>query len=108
MLVKPKTGDVVYVDSRASVQFGGNRALIFRVTKVCDKPTYYGWAWLTGYVLDRAGAAVDRREIFVLTDGLRLLTSAATAVAPKRTAKPVKQAKANERSRKATTTNHKI
>lgn len=73
----PKPGDVLHVDSDASVQFSGDRALIFRVIKVCDRPTYDGWVWLTGYSLDRAGNAVDRREIFVQRAGLRMITPAA-------------------------------
>lgn len=67
----PKPGDVVYVNRQASVQFGGDRALVFRVIKVSDQPTYYGWIWLTGYVLDEAGNALDRREIFVQHGGLQ-------------------------------------
>ncbi|MFG1954315.1 hypothetical protein [Micromonospora sp. NPDC048830] len=61
---------MLYVDRLASVQFGGDRALIFRVIKVCEQPTYHGWIWLTGYVLDRAGNARDRREIYVQAAGL--------------------------------------
>ena len=66
----PKPGDVLYVGRQASVQFGGDRALVFRVIRVDDRPTYHGWIWLTGYTLDRAGNALDRREIFVQRDGL--------------------------------------
>ncbi|WP_243706350.1 hypothetical protein [Micromonospora sp. KC721] len=76
--MKLKPGDVVHVGADASVQFGGERSLIFRVIKVCDQPTYHGWVWLTGYVLDRAGNAIDRREIYVQRAGLWLLTPAAT------------------------------
>ncbi|WP_243707786.1 hypothetical protein [Micromonospora sp. KC606] len=53
--------------------------MIFRVIKVCDQPSYHGWVWLTGYVLDRTGKAVDRREIYVQSAGLRLITPAAAA-----------------------------
>jgi hypothetical protein len=73
-LVDPKPGEVIRIDGRASVQFGADRALIFRVTKVSDAPTYCGWVWLAGYVLDDEGQAVERREIFVQRSGLRLLT----------------------------------
>ncbi|MEQ4300544.1 hypothetical protein ABNF97_03975 [Plantactinospora sp. B6F1] len=62
---------------RASVQFAGDQALIFRVVKVDPKPTYHGWAWITGYVLDQAGQAVDRREIFVQPAGLQILRTPA-------------------------------
>ncbi|MDM4722124.1 hypothetical protein QTQ03_21960 [Micromonospora sp. WMMA1363] len=76
----PKPGDVLLVGSDASVQFSGERSLIFRVIKVCDRATYHGWVWLLGYALDRAGNAVDRREIYVQRAGLRQLTSAAAPV----------------------------
>ncbi|MEV4756014.1 hypothetical protein AB0J86_13000 [Micromonospora sp. NPDC049559] len=68
----PKPGDTIIVDGRASVQFAGDRALLFRVVSVPDWATYHGWCWLVGYVLDRTGQAVERRQIFVQTDGLRL------------------------------------
>ncbi|MFJ6196542.1 hypothetical protein [Micromonospora sp. NPDC092111] len=69
--VVPEPGDVLYVNRDASVQFSGDRALIFRVIKVSDQPTYHGWVWLTGYVLDQTGNALDRREIYVRKTGLR-------------------------------------
>lgn len=69
----PRPGDVVRIGREASVQFAGERSLILRVTVVCDRPTYQGWAWLTGYVLDAEGQAVDRREVFVQVAGVRLL-----------------------------------
>ncbi|WP_430782967.1 hypothetical protein [Actinoplanes sp. G11-F43] len=59
------------VDGRASVQFGGGRGLVFRVISIGAKPTYEGWAWITGYVLDRDGNAIERRKIFVQYEGLR-------------------------------------
>lgn len=68
-----RPGDVLLVDRNASVQFAGDRALLLRVISVCDKPTYRGWCWLTGYVIDRTGQALERREIFVQTAGLRLV-----------------------------------
>jgi hypothetical protein len=70
--VVPKPGEVLKVDGRASVQFGGDRRLVLRVTSVSDKPTYDGWAWITGCVLNRRGEAVERRELFVQLDGLQL------------------------------------
>jgi hypothetical protein len=68
---RPSPGDLLVVDVRASVQFGGDRALTFRVVSVCDQPTYAGWIWLTGYVLDRRGEATAKREIYVQLAGLR-------------------------------------
>ncbi len=71
--MNPKAGQILIVDRRASVQFNGANALIFRVIRVSNQPTYDGWAWINGYVLDpEAGEAVARREIFVLRGGLRL------------------------------------
>lgn len=67
----PKPGEVVYVDRRASVQFSGDRALIFRMTAVPNWETYDGWVWLRGYVLTPSGQAVAQREIFVQVEGLR-------------------------------------
>ncbi|MBO4210231.1 hypothetical protein GSF22_30190 [Micromonospora echinofusca] len=67
----PRPGDVVLVDGRASVQFAGARGFLFRVISVSDQPTYHGWAWLTGYLLDRTGQATGKREIFVQPAGLR-------------------------------------
>ncbi|GIG85977.1 hypothetical protein [Plantactinospora endophytica] len=67
----PRPGMVLYVGAAASVQFGGGRAMLFRVTRVCQLPTYHGWCWLTGYSLDEHGDAVQRREIFVQLAGLR-------------------------------------
>ncbi|GAB3818027.1 hypothetical protein [Micromonospora zhanjiangensis] len=66
-------GEVFRIDARASVQFSGDCALTFRVTAVPDMPTYDGWIWLTGYVLDDQGQAIDRREIFVQRAGLHRL-----------------------------------
>ncbi|MEW2378824.1 hypothetical protein AB0883_22365 [Micromonospora sp. NPDC047812] len=79
---RPSPGDLLIVDGRASVQFAGDRALTFRVVSVCDQPTYAGWIWLTGYVLNRRGEATDKREIYVQLAGLRPATSASI---PRRT-----------------------
>ncbi|MEV4758596.1 hypothetical protein AB0J86_26315 [Micromonospora sp. NPDC049559] len=65
-------GDVVVVDGRASVQFADDRAIVLRIVRVPDWETYHGWCWLTGYVLDRRGDAVERRDVFVQPAGLRL------------------------------------
>ncbi|WP_225853782.1 hypothetical protein [Micromonospora sp. AMSO31t] len=69
--MRPEPGDLLRIDGGASVQFAGDRALTFRVVSVCPRPAYTGWVWLTGYVLDRRGQAVDRREVFVQLAGLR-------------------------------------
>lgn len=67
----PHPGDVLVVDHEASVQFSGRRQLRLRVISVCEKPTYQGWAWVNGYVLNDAGVAIDRRKVFVRLAGLR-------------------------------------
>jgi hypothetical protein len=78
----PQPGDLVIVGRRASVQFGGDRAIILRVTRVHDWPTYDGWVWLGGYVLDRRGEAVDRRDVFVQHAGLRSVPAARRGATP--------------------------
>jgi hypothetical protein len=65
----PKPGEELWIDREASVQFLRQR-FRFRVISVCPKPTYRGWAWVTGYQLDDRGNAVSKREIFVQLAGL--------------------------------------
>ncbi|TDC66618.1 hypothetical protein E1258_02120 [Micromonospora sp. KC207] len=69
--VRPAPGDLLIVDGRASVQFAGDRTLTFRVASVPDLPTYHGWIWLSGYVLDRRNLATAKRESYVQLAGLR-------------------------------------
>ncbi|MFG1673644.1 hypothetical protein [Micromonospora sp. NPDC049282] len=69
--MRPQPGDLLRVDGHASVQFGGDRALTFRVVAVGPELAYTGWTWLTGYVLDRRAVATAKREIFVQLAGLR-------------------------------------
>lgn len=69
--VPPQPGDLLVIDGRASVQFAGDRALLLRVTAVSQTPTYHGWIWLSGYVVDQSGHATDKREIYVQLAGLR-------------------------------------
>jgi hypothetical protein len=63
---------VLQVTSAASVQFA--TPILFRVIRVHDWPTYTGWVWLDGYQLNAAGDAVERRSIFVQTEGLRTVS----------------------------------
>jgi hypothetical protein len=67
----PKPGDVLLLDRRASVQFVTG-ALLFRVIRIDERPTYDGWFWLVGYSLDEYGKAIERRQLFVQWTGLRL------------------------------------
>ncbi|MEH1094273.1 hypothetical protein [Micromonospora sp. CPCC 205739] len=69
--MRPSPGDLLIIDGRASVQFAGERALMLNVVSVCDRPTYAGWVWLTGYVINRAGRATAKREVYVQFAGLR-------------------------------------
>ncbi|GAB3814183.1 hypothetical protein [Micromonospora zhanjiangensis] len=87
--MNPQTGDVVRIGAAASVQFGGDRALLMRVTSVDPKPTYHGWIWLTGYVLDHTGEAINKREVFVQVAGLHYVHRApARPVRPTRPPAP--------------------
>jgi hypothetical protein len=67
----PRPGDVVFVGSAASVQFGGDRAITVRVIRVDPRPTYAGYAWLDAYALGPDGYAMVRRSIYVQVAGLR-------------------------------------
>lgn len=70
--MRPRSGDVLLVGRAASVQFAV--PIMARVIRVHDWQTYHGWIWLDIYELDSAGEAVDRRSIFVQTEGLRKAT----------------------------------
>ena len=70
-MLLPRSGDVLHLTRAASVQFA--EPILFRVIRVHDWPTYYGWVWLDGYELNSAGDAVERRSIFVQLSGLRQL-----------------------------------
>jgi hypothetical protein len=72
-------GTVLHIGGECSVQFAGGRALRLRLVSVDDKPTYPGWVWLTGYVLDARGDATARREVYVRRAGIRVVP-APTAV----------------------------
>ncbi|WFE36009.1 hypothetical protein [Micromonospora sp. WMMD975] len=91
----PQPGDLLRIDGRASVQFGGDRALTFRVVSVGPELTHLGWLWLTGYVVDRRGLATAKREVFVQLAGLR---PAAAPAYPRRAAQCRVQANSVEAS----------
>lgn len=69
----PVVGEVIGIGAAASVQFRGSRKLVLRVVAVDARPSYHGWCWLAGYVLDHEGMAVEKREIFAQVAGLVLL-----------------------------------
>ncbi|MFV2104518.1 hypothetical protein [Micromonospora sp. LOL_024] len=61
------------LDGRASVQFGGDRALWLRVSSISDRPAYDGWIWLAGYAINpTTGEALARREVFSRIAGLQI------------------------------------
>ncbi|MEH0819854.1 hypothetical protein [Micromonospora sp. CPCC 205714] len=68
---RPSPGDLLIIGGRGSVQFARVRELMLNVVSVCDRPTYAGWVWLTGYVINRAGRATAKREVYVQFAGLR-------------------------------------
>lgn len=70
MPYQPRPGDVIQLDAHASVQFAGDRAIRLMVAALDQRPTYAGWVWLRGYVLNAAGLAVGQREVFVWKAGL--------------------------------------
>jgi hypothetical protein len=80
----PRSGDVLFIDRQASVQFS-SFPFVFRVIRVMEKETrdtYRTWAWLDGYQLGADGDAVQRRQIFVQPAGLHVVEAA------KRTPRP--------------------
>lgn len=66
-------GQTVHVSNLCGAQFADGRDLTLRVTGVVASKSWDGMAWLTGYVLNRHGAAVERREVYVIVAGLRAI-----------------------------------
>ncbi|WP_344132896.1 hypothetical protein [Luedemannella flava] len=66
-----RAGDVVRVDGDASVQFADGRGFALRLTSVEPRDRLSRWCWISGYVLNKRGDAVDRRTIYVQWAGLR-------------------------------------
>ncbi|MGW0217038.1 hypothetical protein ACWDXH_21875 [Micromonospora chokoriensis] len=83
-----KPGDLLLIGEACSVQFADDRALRLRLVSVDPRPTYQGWVWLTGYVLNDKGLAVDKREVFVQQAGLRVLPAAPALTPAPRTRAP--------------------
>src|SRR5437868_3434692 len=63
MVMLPKPGDVVRLESAASVQFSGDRAITLRVISVVNPPERAEFTWVHGYELDSSGEARERREV---------------------------------------------
>ncbi|WP_435207206.1 hypothetical protein [Micromonospora sp. bgisy143] len=68
-------GDVVLIGPECSVQFGGDRVLRVRLVSIGAADPYHGWVWLTGYVLDAKGLAIDKREVYVRSAGIAVCTA---------------------------------
>lgn len=88
MNVDPQRGDVVLVDGRASVQFAGIPFGFRVISTTRSNSTPTGWIWITGYVLDKTGAAIQHRELFVQVAGLQLVAVPASRYAPTRNGGP--------------------
>lgn len=68
----PPVGSIVFLDGSASPQFTHN-PIRLRVIRIHDVTTYDGWLWLDGYQLDKAGEATERRSLFLLISGIRVI-----------------------------------
>ncbi|QDY09942.1 hypothetical protein FJK98_24615 [Micromonospora sp. HM134] len=69
-----KPGDVLHLTRAAGPQFV--RPVFVRLIKIRTEPcAYHGWTWLDGYRLDEKGNAVARRELYVLKEGVRVVSS---------------------------------
>jgi predicted RNA-binding protein with TRAM domain len=66
-----EVGQIVHVGPSASVQFAGDRRLWLRITRI--GAVHDGMAWVRGYVVLPDGRAVERRDIYVIVDGLRVV-----------------------------------
>lgn len=75
----PRPGDIVRVGAGCGVPHCF-RPIDFRLIRVQPGSTWEGMAFLDGYELDRRGAAVERRTVYVIVAGLRLVTPAALPV----------------------------
>ncbi|MBQ0904019.1 hypothetical protein KBX63_18770 [Micromonospora sp. U21] len=83
-----RAGDVIRLTRAASPQFV--RPLMIRVIReLADRHTYHGWVWVEGYELGRNGMALAKRELFLLREGVRVLTPAPTNTAQSATRRPV-------------------
>lgn len=66
---KLNSGDVLYLGRAASVQF--SKPIMFKVIRILNWTTYFGWVWLEGYQLNHKGDAVEKRLLFVRISGLK-------------------------------------
>ncbi|MCO1593563.1 hypothetical protein M8C17_00085 [Micromonospora sp. RHAY321] len=93
MIATMKAGDLVHLTRAASPQFV--RPIRVRVIReLPERHTYPGWVWIEGYELGRAGVATEKRELFVLREGIELVSSDPPEAAPANTRQPVRRAQA--------------
>jgi len=72
------SGHTVLIGRACGVQFGDGRHLVLRVIDAEPSKYWDGMAWISGYVLDTGGKAVDKREVYVIVDGLRVAEPSCT------------------------------
>jgi hypothetical protein len=75
-------GHTVHIGADCGVQFASGRDLTLRVTVTEDSKSWDGIAWITGYVLNHAGQAIERREVYVIVAGLTILATPAPPAPP--------------------------
>lgn len=68
----PRAGEVYFIGREASVQFGGDQGILFRIIRIQEQVIIAtGWAWIEGYQIDNRGYAVERRVIYVQVAGMK-------------------------------------
>ncbi|WCN81475.1 hypothetical protein [Micromonospora sp. LH3U1] len=69
-----KAGDLIRLTRAASPQFV--QPITVRIIReLTDRHTYHGWTWIEAYELGTDGSARAKRELFVLREGVDLLSS---------------------------------
>ncbi|GIJ80265.1 hypothetical protein SAMN05443287_11542 [Micromonospora phaseoli] len=79
-LVQP---GVYLLDRETSPQFG--KPILVRVIReLADRHPPYGWTWVDCYQLDRHGDATEKRQLFVMPQGMRQVDVAPVPYAARR------------------------
>ncbi|MGC5054379.1 hypothetical protein ACLQ2S_23330 [Micromonospora sp. DT48] len=80
----PRLTPGVYLLTRdASPQFG-NPILVRVIRELLDRHPPHGWTWIDCYQLDRHGDATQKRQLFVMPQGLRPVNVAPVPYAARR------------------------
>ncbi|MEV6366218.1 hypothetical protein AB0L86_04910 [Micromonospora musae] len=88
--VRPiKVGDVLHLTRAASPQFV-TPITVRVVRELTDRYPPYGWTWIDCYQLDARGDAVDKRELFVMREGLQWLVPRPAAPARRAPVRPAR------------------